>query len=104
LKSQKVSTIASPENEDKALSVAVAVAVAVEPVASHLSVSSRNDGNSSANYYNSHEDKVCPSCRVESIITNWCEGDQVCTNCGVVVADRIFDTRFKIINYKTKYT
>jgi hypothetical protein len=48
LKSQKVSTIASPENEDKALSVAVAVAVAVEPVASHLSVSSRNDGNSSA--------------------------------------------------------
>ena len=39
------------------------------------------------------DDPRCRSCHSTEIVTDWKQGDRICTNCGVVVEDHIYDDR-----------
>ena len=54
-----------------------------------------NNNSSKSIYNNFHDDdeERCRSCHSKAIVTDWPQGDRVCTNCGVVAEGRIRDDR-----------
>lgn len=43
--------------------------------------------------YDDDEEQHCRSCHSTAIITDWAQGDRICTNCGVVAESRLCDSR-----------
>ena len=42
------------------------------------------------------EDEVCRECNSTEIVTDFSAGDRICTNCGIVIGERIIDERDEI--------